>query len=55
MSGVGWTSTVAAKVQASSAVLGSSNSYCGSVTGRTRFRAAALQNQPPMWLSTASA
>ena len=54
-SGSACTSTVATKLQASSALAGSSNSYCGSATGRTRLRDAALQNQPPMWLSTASA
>ena len=43
-----WISTVAVKRHASSAVSGSSNSYSGSATGRTRLREAALQNQPPM-------
>jgi hypothetical protein len=47
-SGSGCTSTVATNVHAVSAVSGSSNSYCGSETGRTRLRDAALQNQPPM-------
>ena len=55
ISGVGCTSTVAWNVHGSSCVLGSSNSYSGAVIGRSRVRAAALQNQPPMCDSTASA
>ena len=55
ISGSGCTSTVAAKLQPSSAFAGSSYSYSGWATGRIRLRDAALQNQPPMWLSTASA
>ena len=40
--------------QSSFVEAGSSKSYSGCATGRTRLRAAAFQNQPLMWLSTAS-
>ena len=53
-SGFGCTWTVAVKIQSSLSDVGSSNSYSGIATGLTRARVAALQNQPPMWLSTAS-
>src|SRR5262249_21637354 len=53
-SGLACTATVAVNSQSSSAGGGTSKSYCGCSTGRTRVRAAAFQNQPPMWLSTAS-
>ena len=35
--------------------VGSSYSNCGWAIGRIRARAAAFQNHPEMWLSTASA
>ncbi len=53
-SGFACTATVAVNSQSSSSEAGSSKSYSGWATGRTRLRAAAFQNQPPMWLSTAS-
>ena len=40
--------------QSSPSDAGSSKSYSGCATGRTRVCVAAFQNQPPMWLSTAS-
>ena len=53
-SGFGCTSTVAEKRQSSLSLAGSSYSNSGCATGLTRARVAAFQNQPPMWLSTAS-
>ena len=52
--GFGWTSTVAENDQSCLSLVGSSNSNWGVATGRTRARVAAFQNQPEMWLSTAS-
>ena len=40
--------------QSSLSDAGSSKSNSGCATGRTRVCVAAFQNQPPMWLSTAS-
>ena len=54
ISGVGCTSTVALNVQGSLSLAGSSKSYSGVATGRSRDRAAAFQNHPPMCDSTAS-
>src|SRR5207253_6389058 len=53
-SGVACTGKVAVKCQSSSSEPGSSKSYSGWATGRTRVCAAAFQNQPPIWLSIAS-
>ncbi len=53
-SGFAGTGNVALNSQSLSSAVGSSNSYSGCAIGRTRVRAAAFQNQPPMWLSIAS-
>ena len=52
--GIGWTPKVAWNDHGSESVSGSSYSYCGTSTGRTRVLDTAFQNQPPIWLSTAS-
>ena len=53
-SGLGCTSTVAVKLHVSSSEAGRSYSYWGCAIGWMRELAAAFQNQPPIWLSTAS-
>jgi len=53
--GSGCTLNSALKLQSASVDVGNSKSNCGSETGRRRFSPAASRNQPPMWVSTASA